>query len=47
MGVERVFDEDEYDQLMTEYYVQQVSGMTASEASSRISTNGLTNLRNA
>ncbi len=42
MGVERVFDEDEYDQLMTEYYVQQVSGMTASEASSRISTNGLT-----
>ena len=44
MGVERVFNEDEYEQLLKEFYVQKVDGMTASEAASKISTNGLSTL---
>ena len=41
MGVERQFNEEEYEQLLKEFYVQKVDGMTASEAASKLSTNGL------
>ena len=44
MGVERKFNEDEYEELLKEFYVQKVDGMTASEAASKISTNGLSTL---
>ena len=44
MGVERVFTADEYDDLLVQYYVQKVDGMTASEAASRVSTNGLSTI---
>ncbi len=44
MGVERKFNEDEYEELLKEFYVQKVDGMSASEAASKISTNGLSTL---
>jgi stage V sporulation protein D (sporulation-specific penicillin-binding protein) len=40
----RQFNEDEYEELLKEFYVQKVDGMTASEAASKISTNGLSTL---
>ena len=44
MGVERRFTTEEYDQLLKEWYVQEVEGMTAAQAASRISINGLSTL---
>lgn len=44
MGVERVFTEEEYDEMVIRYYVQQVTGMTAAEASSTIGTNGISTI---
>ena len=44
MGVERRFTEEEYTELMKEWYVQKVDGMPASQAASRISVNGLSTL---
>ena len=44
MGVERRFTEEEYDELLKEWYVQKVDGMPASQAASRISVNGLSTL---
>lgn len=44
MGVERRFTEEEYTEMLKEWYVQKVDGMPASQASSRISVNGLTTL---
>lgn len=44
MGVERRFTEEEYRELMKEWYVQKVDGMPASQASSKISVNGLSTL---
>ncbi len=44
MGVERIFTEDEFDQLTKEYYVMKVEGMAASKASSTIAVNGLSTL---
>ena len=44
MGVERVFTEDEFDQLTKEYYVMKVDGMTASKAASTIAINGLSTI---
>ena len=44
MGVERRFSEEEYKELLKEWYVQKVDGMPASQASSKISVNGLSTL---
>lgn len=44
MGVERRFTEEEYSELLKEWYVQKVDGMPASQAASRISVNGLSTL---
>ena len=44
LGVDRVFTEDEYDSMTIRYYVQQVAGLPASEASSRIGTNGISTI---
>lgn len=44
MGVERRFTSEEYDQLLKQWYVQEVEGMPASRAASRISVNGLSTL---
>ena len=44
MGIERIFTEDEYDQLTKEYYVMKVEGMAASKAASTIAVNGLSTL---
>ena len=44
MGVERRLTEDEYTQLLKEWYVQEVDGLPASQAASRISVNGLSTL---
>ena len=44
MGVERVFTAEEYEQLLKQWYVQEVEGMPASQASSRIAVNGLSTL---
>jgi len=44
MGVERRFTEEEYNELLKEWYVQKVDGMPASQAASRISVNGLSTL---
>ena len=44
MGVERKFTEEEYTQLLKQWYVQEVEGMPASQAASRISVNGLSTL---
>ena len=44
MGVERRFTEEEYDEMMKEWYVQKVDGMPASRASSRIAENGISSL---
>ena len=44
MGVERRFTEEEYTQLLKQWYVQEVEGMPASQAASRIAINGLSTL---
>ena len=44
MGVERRFTEDEYNELLKQWYVQKVDGMPASQAASKISVNGLSTL---
>ena len=44
MGVERRFTEEEYSELLKQWYVQKVDGMPASQAASRISVNGLSTL---
>lgn len=44
LGVERIFTEEEFDQLTKEYYVMKVEGMTASKAASTIAVNGLSTL---
>ena len=44
MGVERKFTEEEYSELMREWYVQKVDGLQASQAASKISVNGLSTL---
>lgn len=44
MGVERRLTEEEYAQLLKEWYVQEVDGLPASQAASRISVNGLSTL---
>ena len=44
MGVERRFSPEEYEQLLKQWYVQEVEGMPASQASSRIAVNGLSTL---
>lgn len=44
MGVERRFTPEEYEQLLKQWYVQEVEGMPASQAASRISVNGLSTL---
>ena len=44
MGVERIFTEDEFDQLTKEYYVMKVEGMAASKAASTIAVNGLSTI---
>ncbi len=44
MGVERRLTEEEYTQLLKEWYVQEVDGLPASQAASRISVNGLSTL---
>ncbi|MBO4460040.1 MAG: peptidoglycan glycosyltransferase [Clostridiales bacterium] len=44
MGVERTFSEDDYKDLLIEYYVPKVDGKPASEASSSLSVNGLTTI---
>ena len=41
MGVERIFDEKEYDKMLIKYYVQPVVGMPVSQASSTIGPNGI------
>ena len=44
MGVERRFTEEEYNELLKQWYVQKVDGMPASQAASKISVNGLSTL---
>ncbi len=44
MGVERRFTEEEYSEMLKEWYVQQVDGLPASQAASKISVNGLSTL---
>jgi len=44
MGVERRFTSEEYDQMLKQWYVQEVEGMAASKAASRIAVNGLSTL---
>lgn len=44
MGVERVFTEEEFDEMVIRYYVQPVSGMSAAQASSRIGANGISTI---
>lgn len=44
LGVERIFTEEEFDQLTKEYYVMKVEGMAASKAASTIAVNGLSTL---
>ena len=44
MGVERRLTDEEYSQLLKEWYVQEVDGLPASQAASRISINGLSTL---
>ena len=44
MGVERRFTPEEYDQLLKQWYVQEVEGLPASQAASRIAINGLSTL---
>ena len=44
MGVERVFTEDEYDDMVIRYYIQPVSGMTATQASATIGANGISSI---
>ncbi|MBR4404100.1 MAG: hypothetical protein IKT10_03210 [Clostridiales bacterium] len=44
MGVERRFTEEEYSEMLKEWYVQKVNGMPASQAASKISVNGLSTL---
>ncbi len=44
MGVERRFTEEEYKELLKEWYVQEVEGLPASQAASKISVNGLSTL---
>ena len=44
MGVPRIFSENEYDKMLIKYYVQPVSGMSASQASSKIGTNGISTI---
>ena len=41
MGVERIFDEKEYDKMLIKYYVQPVVGMPVSQAGSTIGPNGI------
>ena len=41
MGVERTFTEEDYKDLLIQYYVPKVDGKSASEAASSISVNGL------
>lgn len=47
MGVERVFTEDEYDDMLTKYWVQPVGGLNAAVASSRIGANGISTVYGA
>ena len=42
MGVERKFSPEEYEDMMKEFYVQDVRNRTASEATSKIAVNGIT-----
>ena len=44
MGVERKFTEEEYSEMLKEWYVQKVDGLPASQAASKISVNGLSTL---
>ena len=44
MGVERRFTEEEYSEMLKEWYVQKVDGLPASQAASKISVNGLSTL---
>ena len=44
MGVERRLTDEEYTELLKEWYVQEVDGLPASQAASRISINGLSTL---
>ncbi|MCQ2466445.1 MAG: transpeptidase family protein [Clostridia bacterium] len=44
MGVPRLFTVDEYDKMTIKYYVQQVSGMSAANASSKIGANGISTI---
>ncbi len=44
MGVERRFSQEEYSEMLKEWYVQKVDGMPASQAASRVAVNGLSTL---
>lgn len=42
LGIERKFSPEEYEDMMKEFYVQDVRNRTASEATSKIAVNGIT-----
>lgn len=44
MGVDRVFSESEYNDMVIMHYVQDVAGMSAAEASSKIGANGISTI---
>ena len=44
MGVERRFTSEEYDELMKQYWVQEVEGLPASQAASKLSIHGVSTL---